>query len=53
MSSEPSDLDAMIEKEKEANEGSTVWSSRKVRLINCIALKSSVKHSNKWEENYT
>jgi hypothetical protein len=35
----------MIEKEIEANEGSTVWSVRKVRLIHCIALKSNAKHN--------
>jgi hypothetical protein len=49
----PSGLDAVIEEEIEEKEGSTLWSDRKVRLANCNALKSIVKHSNKWEENYT
>jgi hypothetical protein len=29
-----------------------MWRDRKVRLVDCIALKNSVKRSKKWEENY-
>jgi hypothetical protein len=46
-------LDHLIEKEIESNEGSTVWRDRKVRLIDCIALKNGAMRSNKWEENYS
>ncbi len=50
LSSWPSGLDAKIEKEIESNEGSTVYSDRKVRLFYCIARKISVKRSDEHEE---
>ncbi len=45
-------MDHKIEKKIVAKEGSTMWSERKVRLFHCVALKSSVMRSDKWEEKY-
>jgi hypothetical protein len=49
----PYGMDCKIEKEIEANEGSTMWSDRKVRLFNFMVLKSIAKCSGKWEKKYT
>jgi hypothetical protein len=40
LSSGSSGLDAKIEKEIKANEGSTMWSDRKVRMVHCIVQKN-------------
>ena len=46
-------LDAEIRKEIEADEGSTLWSDRKARFLDCIAQKITVMPSRDvWEENY-
>ena len=41
-------FDARIEKEIAANDGSTVWGKRKVKLLACIAKKEN----DKWEKQY-
>jgi hypothetical protein len=51
MSSGHTGLDHKIMKEIEANEASNLQRETQVRLFDCIELKNSGKHSNKWEEN--
>ena len=41
-------MNAKIQKELAANEGSTVWSDRRERLCDCVAQKID----NKWENQY-
>ncbi len=42
-------LNAKIWKEK----GSTIWSERRVKLVDCVEQKNRAKISNAWEEKYT
>ena len=47
-------LDAKIQREIAENEGSTMWSDRRVRLCDCIGQKKKncAKLDNKWEQKY-
>jgi len=42
-------LNAKIRKEK----GSTIWSERRVKLVDCVEQKNRAKIGNAWEEKYT
>jgi hypothetical protein len=48
----PSSLNAKIRKENEENEGSTVWSDRRVKLSDCVVQKNHAKIGNAWEKKY-
>ena len=53
LSNGPAALNAKFWKEIEENEGSTIWSDRRVRLVNCIAQEkrsSNDKIGIKWED---
>jgi len=52
LSNGPSSLNAKIRKENEENEGSTVWSDRRVKLSDCVVQKNHAKIGNAWEEKY-
>jgi hypothetical protein len=45
-------LNAKIRKEIEENEGSTIWSERRVKLSDCVEQKNLVKMGIAWEEKY-
>ena len=45
-------LNAKIWKEIAENEGSTIWSERRVKLSDCVEQKNRVKISNAWEKKY-
>ena len=45
-------LNAKIRKEIEENEGSTVWSERRVELSDCVEQKNHAKISNSWERKF-
>ena len=45
-------LNAKNRKEIEENEGSTVWSERRVELSDCIEQKNRTKIGNVWERKY-
>ena len=49
----PSCLNAKIREEIKENEGSTVWSERRVKLSDCIVQKNRAKIGNAWEKKYT
>ena len=46
-------LNAKIQKELAKNKGSTIWSERRVKLVNCVEQKNRAKIGNAWEEKYT
>ena len=46
-------MDCKIEKEIESNEGDTMWSDRKLRLVACIVPMKSNCTNDKWEEQFT
>jgi len=45
-------LNTRIRKELEKNEGSTVWSERRVELSDCVEQKNSAKIGNAWEREF-
>jgi hypothetical protein len=45
-------LNAKIWEEFEENEGSTIWSERRVKLSDCVEQKNHAKIGNAWEEKY-
>ncbi len=45
-------LNAKIRKEFAENKGSTRWSERRVKLVNCVEKKNCAKMSIAWEEKY-
>ena len=45
-------LNAKIQKELAENKGSTIWSERRVKLVNCVEKKNRTKMSIAWEEKY-
>jgi hypothetical protein len=46
-------LNAKIQKEELAeNKGSTIWSERRVKLVNCVVQKNRAKIGNAREEKY-
>jgi len=45
-------LNAKIWKEIEENEGSTVWSERRVELADCVEQKNRAKIGNEWERKF-
>jgi hypothetical protein len=45
-------LNAKIRKEIAENEGSTVWSERRVKLSDFVEQKNRAKIGNAWEEKY-
>ena len=45
-------MNAKIKKELAENEGSTVWSDRRVRLFDCVLQKKRDEFGNKWESKY-
>jgi hypothetical protein len=45
-------LNTRIRKEEAENEGSTVWSERRVELSDCVEQKNSAKMGNAWERKY-
>jgi hypothetical protein len=49
----PSCLNAKIREEIEENEGSIVWSERRVKLSDCVVQKNRKKIGNAWEKKYT
>jgi hypothetical protein len=48
----PSCLNAKIREEFAENKGSTIWSERRVKLVNCVEKKNRAKMSIAWEEKY-
>ena len=52
LSNGPFGLNAKIRKEIAENEGSTVWSERRVKLSDCVEQKNRAKIGNAWEEKY-
>ena len=46
-------LNAKIREEIEENEGSTVWSERRVKLSDCVVQNNRTKIGNAWEKKYT
>ena len=48
----PSCLNAKIRYEIEENEGSTIWSERRVKLSDCVVQKNRAKIGNTWEKKY-
>ncbi len=45
-------LNAKIQKEEAENEGSTVWSERRVELFDCVEQMNSAKIGNAWERKF-
>ena len=45
-------LNAKIREEIDENEGSTIWSERRVKLANCVEQKNHAKIGNAWEKKY-
>ena len=45
-------LNAKILEEMEENEGSTIWSERRVKLSDCVEQKNRAKMGIAWEEKY-
>ena len=45
-------LNAKIRKEEAENEGSTVWSERRVEFFDCVEQMNSAKIGNAWERKY-
>jgi glucuronate isomerase len=52
LSNGPFGLNAKIRKEIAENEGSTVWSERRVKLSDCVEQKNQAKIGNAWEKRY-
>ena len=52
LSNGPISLNAKIRKEFAENKGSTRWSERRVKLVNCVEKKNCAKMSIAWEEKY-
>jgi hypothetical protein len=52
LSNGPFSFNAKIRKENEENEWSTIWSERRVKLVNCVDKKNRAKMSIVWEEKY-
>ena len=45
-------MNAKIRKEEAENEGSTVWSERRVEFFDCVEQMNSAKIGNAWERKY-
>ena len=45
-------MNAKIREEIAENEGSTIWSERRVKLSDCIEQKNCAKIGNVWEKKY-
>jgi hypothetical protein len=52
LGNKPSSLNVKIREETEENEGSTIWSERRVKLSDCVEQKNRTKRGNTWERKY-
>ena len=53
LSNKPASLNAKIQEERVENNGSTIWSERRVQLSDCVEQKNCAKIGNAWEEKYS